>query len=201
MNEQEHELISIKEDMWKNFIPMLLDAADSIHFKFELIRNDNIKILRFESEKSKNIFHLITGLKNALGSFFFRFISNICQSEEVVDFSDFLKECERMGLSLYIDDKMFDSAICLKYDHELIAGFPDDIWFEYFLRIFDANITVLKQQFNNTVEINNDYLNKDNELSGNNYFCGNCNGEMELTTQELKIRKFVCADCGFLNEI
>jgi|WetSurMetagenome_2_1015567.scaffolds.fasta_scaffold03615_1 tetratricopeptide (TPR) repeat protein len=33
------------------------------------------------------------------------------------------------------------------------------------------------------------------------YYCSNCNGEMELTTDEMVDKRFICADCGVLNKI
>jgi len=192
----------IQEEMWESFIPMLLDTADKINFDYELIKNEEIKIIEFKPKKSGNIFHLLTGLKDALGCRYFRFLSKICEFKEELDLYKFLKGSEILGFSLYIDDKMYDSALCLKYDHPTIGGFPDSVWFEYFLRLFDANVTVIKDEVSSeSNENNNDTDLIDKDVSGNSFFCGNCNGEMELTKQELRDGKFVCADCGYLNQI
>jgi hypothetical protein len=73
MIEEATEFDKIQANMRDNFIPMLFKAADDINFEYKTIRNDELTIIEFSSEKSGNTFHLIRGLKDEIGCHYFRF--------------------------------------------------------------------------------------------------------------------------------
>ncbi|MDD5361379.1 MAG: hypothetical protein PHN88_04555 [Ignavibacteria bacterium] len=148
MNENVSEFYRLQDEMWKEFIPNLIDAATKIQFEHKILKSDGLIIIEFFNEKSGNAIQYLHGYKDEMGGCYERFISPVCQFNDSVDSKMLLEFGSTLGISVYIDNNLFDGAVVNKYDHPNIAGYPDEIWFEYILRRLDATTTALSKMLN-----------------------------------------------------
>lgn len=148
MNEKASEFYKLQNEMWKEFVPMLIEAATRLHFEHKILKNDDLLIIEFYNKKTDNAIQFLHGYKDALGVIYERFISPVCQLTESTDIQALLFFSSTLGVSVYVDNNLFDYAVVIKYDHPIIGGFPDEIWFDDVLLNMDARTTILKNELN-----------------------------------------------------